>query len=102
LDCEFSRFRVFTPAEKILFGLVLGVIQSRRSSGGITMSHDPAVPGADAPIRRPPLLTLRALVLIAVSAAAGLLTAHAAGIASGVEAGLSTAAALHLLVSNDQ
>lgn len=65
------------------------------------MSHDPRGLGADTP-SRPPLLTLRALVILAVSAVAGLLTAHAAGIPSGVDTGLSIAAALQLLVSNDR
>jgi hypothetical protein len=65
------------------------------------VSDDPSGPGTDAP-SRPPLLTLRALVILAVSASAGLLTAHAAGIASGVDTGLSIATALQLLVSNDR
>jgi hypothetical protein len=65
------------------------------------MSHDLMGPSPDAR-SRPPLLTLRALVILVLSSVAGLLTAHASGTAYGVDTGLSIATALHLLVSNDR
>ena len=54
---RFSQISGSAAAEKSLSGFVLVVIQSHRSSGGTTVSHDSAALGADASSRRPPLLT---------------------------------------------